>query len=76
MEGIMRNFVLLISMFLISILVYAQEVPTDMQGKVMYYWAIVFGILFAISEGLSMVPAIRANGVFQFIWNILKALKK
>lgn len=27
----------------------------------------------ALSEALSMVPAIRANGIFQFVWNILKA---
>ncbi len=31
--------------------------------------------LLAISEGLSMIPAVKANGVFQAIYNVLKSVK-
>ena len=38
---------------------------------------IILGILFGISELLSFVPSIKANGVFQFIFDLLnKAIKK
>jgi hypothetical protein len=30
--------------------------------------------LWGISEALSMIPAVKANGVFQAIYNILKAV--
>lgn len=35
----------------------------------------VVGALLAISEALSMIPAVKANGVFQAIYNILKSVK-
>lgn len=34
--------------------------------------AMVFGILFAISEALSFIPAVKSNGIFQMIYNFLK----
>lgn len=34
--------------------------------------AIVFAVLFAVSEALSLIPGIQANGIFQMIWNVLK----
>lgn len=34
--------------------------------------AAIFGVLFAISELLSLIPAIKANGVFQAIYSGLK----
>jgi len=34
--------------------------------------AIWGGVLFVISEGLAMIPVVKANSVFQFIFNILK----
>ena len=40
------------------------------------YVTVVFACLFAISEALSVIPTIKANGVFQVIYNILKALVK
>lgn len=36
--------------------------------------AMIFGVLFGVSEALAAVPQIKANGVFQAINNILKAL--
>lgn len=36
--------------------------------------ALLFGVLFGISEALAAIPAVQANGVFQAISNILKAL--
>ncbi len=34
----------------------------------------VLGILLAVSEGLAFIPAIKANGIFQGIVNMLKKL--
>lgn len=36
--------------------------------------AIIFGVLFGISEALSMIPALKSNGIFQMVLNILKTL--
>lgn len=38
--------------------------------------AIIFGVLFGISEALSLIPQVKSNGVFQMIFNILGALAK
>lgn len=38
--------------------------------------AIVFGSLFAVSEVLASIPALKANSIFQIIYNVLKALAK
>lgn len=38
--------------------------------------ALIFGVLFGISEALSFIPAIAANGVFQSIFNFLKGKVK
>lgn len=32
-------------------------------------------VLLGMSEALSMIPVIKANSVFQFIWNGLKWIK-
>lgn len=37
---------------------------------------IIIAALLAVSEALSLVPAVRANGVFQAIYYILKYLAK
>lgn len=39
-------------------------------------WAIVFGVLFGISESLALIPAVKANSVFQFIFGFLAKFKK
>ena len=36
--------------------------------------AIFLGALWGLSEALSLIPAIKANGVFQLIGNIIRAL--
>lgn len=36
--------------------------------------AIILGALFAVSEALSLIPAIKSNGVFQFVFNTIKKL--
>ena len=38
------------------------------------YIMVIIGCLFAISEAFSVIPAVKANGIFQAIFNILKAL--
>ncbi len=35
---------------------------------------IIAGALFAISEALSLIPSVKANGMFQLIFNALKSL--
>lgn len=35
---------------------------------------LVFGVAFGISEALSLIPQLKANGVFQLIFGILKTL--
>lgn len=34
----------------------------------------IFGALFAVSEALALVPFLKSNSVFQFIYNTLKKL--
>jgi len=34
----------------------------------------LFGVLFGMSEALGAIPSIKANGVFQLIFGILKTL--
>lgn len=38
-------------------------------------WVIVLGALLAISEVLALIPGIKANSVFQLIFNVLLSLK-
>ena len=35
-------------------------------------WVAVLG---AVSEGLSLIPQVKSNGVFSFCYNILKSVK-
>lgn len=36
--------------------------------------AIVFGVLFGISEALSLIPGVKSNGIFQLVFNVLASL--
>jgi len=36
---------------------------------------LIIAVLGGVSEALSLIPSIKANGVFQLIWDILKVLK-
>lgn len=35
----------------------------------------ILGVLLAISEALSLIPGVKANGIFQLVWGWLKAKK-
>jgi len=35
---------------------------------------VVLGALFALSEVLALIPAVKSNSVFQFIFNLFKTL--
>jgi hypothetical protein len=37
-------------------------------------FTIIVLVLFGISEALSLIPQVQANGVFQLIFNVLKKL--
>lgn len=39
-------------------------------------WAVIATALFAISEALALIPAVKANGVFQIFVNLLKSFSK
>ena len=34
--------------------------------------SIIVAALLAVSEALSLIPSVRANGLFQMAWNVLK----
>ena len=36
--------------------------------------AIIVVALLAVSEALALIPAVRANSIFQMIWNLLKVM--
>ena len=40
----------------------------------MLYFTVTVGCLLGISEALTAIPSIKANGIFQAIFNVLKAL--
>ena len=33
---------------------------------------LIIGALLAVSEALSLIPVVKANGVFQVLWRLLK----
>lgn len=35
---------------------------------------IIIGALLAVSEALSLIPQVKANGLFQVLWRILKMI--
>lgn len=35
---------------------------------------VVFGAAWAVSEALSLIPAVKSNGIFQLIYNGLKRI--
>ncbi len=39
-------------------------------------WSYILAALFAVSEVLAQIPAIKANSVFQLLTGFLKTLKK
>lgn len=39
------------------------------------HWTLILSVLFGFSETLSLIPAIKANGVFQLLFGILSKLK-
>ena len=40
----------------------------------MVYFTVIVTCLLAVSEGLTLIPAVKSNGVFQLLVNILKFL--
>lgn len=37
-------------------------------------WAMLWGVLFGLSELIGMIPSVKASGVFQAVYNALKKL--
>ena len=42
---------------------------------VMEHWSLIVTVLFALSELLAAIPAVKANSVYQLLVQILQALK-
>ncbi len=38
--------------------------------------AVIVAALFAVSEALSLIPAVRSNGVFQLLFSVFKRLAR
>lgn len=36
--------------------------------------AMIFGVLFGVSEALALIPAVKSNGIFQLIFKVLGTL--
>lgn len=36
---------------------------------------VILGVMLAISEGLAFIPALKSNGILQFVINLLKRLE-
>ena len=36
--------------------------------------SIIIAALLSLSEALSLIPAVKANGIFQILWRVLKAV--
>jgi len=39
-------------------------------------WGTITVALLAVSEALSLIPAVKSNGIFQLVYNFLKSSKK
>jgi hypothetical protein len=39
-------------------------------------WGLILAALLAISEALSLIPSVKANGIFQLLVNIAKKTSK
>jgi hypothetical protein len=37
-------------------------------------WVIILAALWSVSEALSLIPAVKSNGVFQVIFNVIQRL--
>jgi len=46
----------------------------DMSQSWMIYFTVIVTCLLAISEALTLIPALKSNSVLQLIFNILKFL--
>jgi len=36
--------------------------------------SIIIGAALAVSEALSLIPGVKANGIFQVVWRVLKII--
>lgn len=71
----MKKILLLVVLVLISVSAFAVDpAPVAEQPVWMLYFTVFTTISLGISEGLSLIPIINANGIFQAIWNILKGI--
>lgn len=39
-------------------------------------WIAIVAILGSISEGLSLIPGIKSNGIFQLVYGLIKSVSK
>ena len=39
-------------------------------------WVAIVAVLGSISEGLSLIPGVKSNGIFQLIFGLIKSVNK
>lgn len=70
----MKKSILISILFIMSFAVMAQspgEVPVQPLN-----WGVILGALLALSEILALIPAVKANSIFQLLFGWLKSQKK
>ena len=65
---------LIMVLFVICFPVFGEEVANVAVEATPTTLAIIFGCLFAVSEVLASIPALKVNSIFQLIKTILAAL--
>lgn len=71
----LKSLFLVLALSVISVVAFAGEKAVEPES-IFSYFTIVLSALFAISEALAAIPAVKANSIYQFIHNALKALTK
>lgn len=39
-------------------------------------WVAIVAVLGSISEGLSLIPGVKSNGIFQLVYGLIKSVSK
>jgi hypothetical protein len=80
MKNFKNWFLFLLAAFMVMAApTFGQDAEPVETQNIFTFWAansaVILGALWGISEVLSLIPSIKANGVFQFLFNLLKAAK-
>lgn len=74
MKKIFALFVVFAALLLWSAIAFAADVVAPMAAPVPTFWVTltsIFATLWAVSEALAQIPAVKGNSIFQVISNLL-----